>query len=278
MCRFEPLEVRHIMLAMNLLALFRRGVAHNFKGLVRVQEAHVKELIAHRKDENIPFELFEVTKFLLEENVDLYKSIIILLKKGLFQPCLVLGRIIIENSINLQYIYQKDSETRAKNYMIHAFVGDLKRMKKTHENDPDVDVSGPIIAGIEELKKELQKSGNRDRPWDGKTFKEICEALNHEWVYKAWYSRLSRYVHSEYKAQRSFDIKRPHNDFLKRLISRDIEVLVLETLKSINNKYNLMEGFAVIENYPHEEATLFFSFSSKEVDEEATRKVEDERH
>ena len=251
--------------------LKNRTISHDFKAVVKLQQAHVDELISRHKD--IPYEVLHVTAFLLEENIELYKSIATLLRQGYFQPCLVLGRTILENTIKLQYIFQKDTETRAKNYMVHSFVNTLERMKKAGVDEFD---EGEVSEQINELKKEFQKSGSRDYYWDGKSFKEICEILGHNWVYESWYSRLSKYTHSQYKGHRGFEERRPYNDFMRKLILRDMVVLTLEALKSINEKYELLEGGAIITDYPYEGATLAFSISSKKTDEETTRIMEEQ--
>jgi hypothetical protein len=53
-------------------------------------------------------------------------------------------------------------------------------------------------------------------------------------------------------------------------------VLVLEGLKAINEKYDLLEGALSMNNYPHEGAIFFFSISSKKVEEEVARQMEEE--
>lgn len=251
-----------------------RHMAHDFNGLMRVQKDHVKELVAMRTEKAIPYEVFEVTKFLLEENIDLYGSIMTLWKVGYFEQCLMLGRVLMENCVSLQYIYQKDTEKRAKNYMLHSFVSTFKRMK---EGGVNTFYDEPVDEKIEELKKEFEKSGKNNSRWDGRTFKEMCDELGHTSIYNEFYARLSRYTHSQYKGQRSFDESRPYNDFMRKLMLRHIPMLTYEALKAINEKYDLLWGVAIIKNYPHDGAMLAFSFSSKKVDEEMSKASEGER-
>jgi hypothetical protein len=242
-----------------------RAVAHDLKGLMRVQRTHVAELVAMREEKHIPYEVFEVTKFLLEENIDLYGSILKLWRAGYFVSCLMLGRVLMENCINLQYIYQKDTERRAKNYMMHSFVAMFKRMKEGGVGEFNGE---PVDERIKDLKQEFEKSGGNSSRWDGRTFKEMCEELGHTKIYNDFYVRLSQYTHSQYKGQRSFEESRPYNDFMRTLILRHIPILNYEALKAINEKYDLLWGVAIIRGYPYEGATLAFSFSSKKVDEE----------
>lgn len=240
----------------------KREIIHDFGKMVKIQEVHLAEIF--RRQSVIPVDIFNVIKFVLEENIDYYKSIIILYNNGQFQSCLLIGRSIIENSINLRYILQEDTERRAKNFVLHSTTSFLKGLKSIKENMPGKD---EMIRHLEELQNQQQKSGSHNFKWDGKSFKQICIELNLETIYDAWYSRLSKYVHSQYKAVRNLDEERPYNNFLKKLVSKDMLVLTLQTLKDINSKYNLQEGGVIIYDYPENGSALIFSISSKEIDE-----------
>ena len=66
---------------------------------------HLKQL--KEKKDSIPEDVFDVTEFSLEEILKVFQSMDILMKKGDFEGCIKLSRSILENSINLQYIYKE---------------------------------------------------------------------------------------------------------------------------------------------------------------------------
>lgn len=244
--------------------LKKREVIHDFKETVRLLKAQLAEVT--RRQAEIPPDVFDVMRFVLEENIDFYKSIISLYKTGQFQSCLLIGRTIIENSINLQYILREDTERRAKNFILHSATSTLEGLKNLKE---EIRGKAEVIKHIEGLKEQIQKSGSRNFSWDGKSFKQICDELGLGEIYNAWYSRLSKFVHPHYKNTRDLEQERPFNNFLKRLISKDMLVLTLQSLKDINKRYKLLEGGAIISDYPEEGALMVFSISSDEADEEA---------
>jgi len=249
--------------------LKKREILHDFKKITKCQEAHLKELL--KRKSNIQSDVFDATRFILEEGIDFYKSLIVLFNKGHIQSCLLMARPIVENAIDLQYIFQKDTEKRAKNYILHPVVSSIDKLKESE----DLPGKDKVIEWLEQLKSELNKSGGQNTYWDGKNFKKICEELNQGAIYELWYTRLSKYIHSQYKGERGLERKGPYTDFIKRFISQDIMILTLGSLKAINEKYNLLEGRVVIKNYPHENAVLIFSISSKETDEKAAKQLED---
>ena len=66
-------------------------------------QRHLAEL--RKKKAEVQEDIFDVTAFILEENIDLYQSIITLYKQNHFRSCLILIRNILENFVTLQYIY-----------------------------------------------------------------------------------------------------------------------------------------------------------------------------
>lgn len=241
---------------------------HDFKEIIKIQRSHLKELI--KRESDIQSDIFKATKFILEENVDLYKSIVLLYKRGYIQSCLLLARSIIENVINLQYIFQEDTEKRAKNYTFHSTAINLEKIKKIEKKPPGTD---EVIKYFEKIKNEIQKSGNQKNYWDGISFKKICEELDQAEIYEQFYSRLSEYTHSQYKGIRSLEIERPYTDFIKKFLTKNLQILTLQSLKSINEKYNLYEGGAIITDYPKRGAVTVFSISSKETDEKTAEQL-----
>ncbi len=246
----------------------KREILHDFKEIVRMQKGHLDELVSRRAD--IEPDVFNVMKFILEESIGHYNSIIVLFKKDQFQACLLIGRSIIESSINLQYILRSETERKAKNFILHSTTSFIKGLRSIKEEMPG---KVEMLNYLEELEEQLQKSGSKDFHWDGKSFKQICDELGLSDIYEAWYSRLSKYVHSQYKGTRDFEQERPYNDFLKRLITKDMYILTLQTLKDINEKYNLLEGGATIFDYPQQGAVMVFSISSKKIDDEVTEQL-----
>lgn len=115
-------------------------------------------------------------------------------------------------------------------------------------------------------------TGDRHSHWDGKSIREIFCELNKEPIYDEWYSRLSGYTHQQYKGKTDFDIDSPYIVFLKKLIMRDIVIIGLETLKSINDKYDLVDQVMWFHDYPEPGATFFFSVNPKRSEIE-TKKV-----
>jgi len=113
-----------------------------------------------------------------------------------------------------------------------------------------------MMADLERIEGEIDKSGSKKNCWDGKSFKDMCDELGQSKVYELWYRRLSKYIHSQYRSIRSFEKEGPYNDFMKKFITIDVMILSFEGLKAINEKYNLQEGFAIITDYPHKGATL----------------------
>ena len=83
-------------------------------------ERHLAQL--RNKKAEVQEDIFDVTAYLLEENIDLYQSIITLYKQEHFRSCLILVRNVLENFVNLQYIYANDAEKRAKNYRLYSML------------------------------------------------------------------------------------------------------------------------------------------------------------
>lgn len=246
--------------------LQKKEALDGFKKAVVLHQAHLEALIKKRVE--IQPDIFEVIRFFLEENIDFYKSIYVLYKNGLYQSCLILGRSVMENSVNLRYILQSDTEKRAKNFLLHSTTSLIKRLETDQEEIPE---KNELLEFLASKEQELNRSGDNKYLWDGKSFKQICAELGWEVMYTLWYTRLSKYVHSQYKGIRDLSEQRPYNDFMRKLITKDLLTIALQTIKDINEKYNLQEGYIVITDYPHENADMIFSFSSKEVDEKMSK-------
>lgn len=246
----------------------KQEILNDFGQIVKVYESELEELI-HKKNE-IPLEIFDATKFILEEIIDLYKSIIILYENDHVQSCLLIVRPILESCINLLYIFQKDTEQRSNNFLIHPGCSLLKNLEEMECEAPG---KTEMIAAFRQINNGIKRSGNCNNYWDGKTFKAMCEELEENEIYRMWYTRLSKYTHSQYR-NRNLSWKHPYGQFIKDLLTKKMILLSLQALKSINEKYNLLEGGMIIDDYPHKGAIVLFSISSKEVDEQAAKESE----
>lgn len=49
--------------------------------------------------------------------------------------------------------------------------------------------------------------------------------------------------------------------FLNKMVFKDLNLPILESLRAINKKFDLLEGAVIISNYPKEKATLVFSIN-----------------
>jgi len=239
--------------------LHRRAYSQDIDSIHKVLERHLEEL-KKRKSE-IPGDIFDVTVFLLEENMELYLSIITLYKQGRFRACLPIARIILENFVNLEYIYANDSERRAKNFISFAVTNYLKRANTL--KDMPAEVKKDFAEMLKNMELEYQRSGKNMRHWDGKNFREICDELKLTFLHTQWYTRLSGYTHSEFKRGRDFDREGPYNEFLRDLVWKHISIIGLQAIFKINSKYNLTEDVVVIKDYPHPGATFFFAVNER---------------
>ena len=218
--------------------------------------AHLNELVSRRKEINE--DLFEVTAFLLDEIADAL-SAIVTLKKDHLKSSIMISRYILENCINLLYIYKEDSEKRALNYRAFPAKILLKRMEQNQENDKRIKGE---IPKVKELADKFCPSGSSNNYWDGLSVKKIMEDLNLESMYNDWYVRMSAYIHPQYRGSKiTANDKGEYVKFLKDMVFKDLNVPILYSLRAINKKFDLLEGGAIIENYPKEKSTLIFSIN-----------------
>ena len=222
-------------------------------------QRHLAEL--RKKKADVQEDIFDVTAFILEENIDLYQSIITLYKQNHFRSCLILIRNILENFVTLQYIYANDSEKRAKNFRLFSGIKYLKRADKVKDMPPEV--RKEFFEMLRTMERDYQPSGSRKGQWDGKSMREMCEELKLTFIYEDWYSRLSGYTHSQYRGNRDLDHVGPYNNFLRDLVWKHVSVVGLQTLYKINSKYNLTEDIVILEDYPQKGATFFFAVNER---------------
>jgi len=237
-----------------------------------ILKKHLKELI--RQKERINDDIFDFTRFILEENVDAYESMIVLYKKGHLRSCLLLARSILENSVNLQYVYKQDSERRARNYILFSAKMSLERLKENKNNIQDKD---GLIPFLERIVQNYSPSGNTQGHWDGMSVKKVFDDMEYGSIHKEYYSRLSGYSHSQFKAIRDLDQIRPYNDFLRKFVFRDLAIVVSSALKDINEKYNLLEGGIIISDYPQQGTDFLFTFSNSAIIQEVGQTLKNDR-
>lgn len=79
---------------------------------------HKQEFASHK--DQVPHDIFDVTNCFFDEVLDIYESMEILMRKHHFRGCLPMARLLLEISINLQYIYKQDTEERAKQFKLKS--------------------------------------------------------------------------------------------------------------------------------------------------------------
>lgn len=203
----------------------------------------------------IPDDVFDVTCFFFDEILDIYESMEILMQKNHFRGCLPMARLLLENSINLQYIYKQDTEERAKQYKLKSASSYYKRFSTLNDPAPE----------YQELKKIFEEKLKEYVP-NKMTLKEKAKEVNLHSTYKDSYARLSGYVHSEYKGSRDLSEARPYNDYLRRMVFSDTLLVTLDALKSICEKYDLDGGVMIIDD-PGYKGVVFFATNPKKQEE-----------
>lgn len=207
--------------------------------------AHLNELVSRRNE--IDEDLFEVTAFLLDEIGDAL-SAIVTLKEYHLKSSIMISRYILENCINLMYIYKENSEKRALNYRAFSAKILLKRMEKYQGDDNRIQEE---IPRVRERANKYCPFGNNENYWDGLSVKKIMEILNLNDIYDNWYVRMSSYIHPQYRGSKiTANDKGEYVEFLKNMVFKDLNVPIIYSLRAINKKFDLLEGFVRIEDYP----------------------------
>jgi len=227
--------------------------SEDLKQIKSFLRAHLNQLIDAKA--KVPQDIFDVTKFFLEENLDFYESMDILIQKNHFRGCIPIARSIFENSINLQYIYKQDTEQRAKNFKLASMSAFLKRWQSMKEYTPEA----------EEMKAFMENEIKNYVP-DNKTLKQKADEVGVQSSYKDVYKRLSEYVHSGYKSKRDFDDGRPYTIYLKRIVFSDTLIVTLEALKKVCEMYDLDGGVMVIDD-PGYKGVLLYATNPKREEE-----------
>lgn len=206
---------------------------------------HLGQLEEKRR--SIPQDVFDVTMYTIEEIRSVFESMDILMQKGDYAGGIKLSRSILENSINLQYIYKEDLEKRAKNFKLDS----LKKMARKF--DP-LDEYTPEVKEVKNFFKENLKEYVPEKPmW--KKFKEV----NSDEIYERSYRRISEHIHPTYRAYRlDYTENRPYIEELKRTVRADTGVITLIALEKVCTKYDLDGGEMVIDDLGYK-GIVFFS-------------------
>ncbi len=214
---------------------------------------HIQQMLERK--ESIPADVLDVTRLLIEQAIETYESMYILLEKKQLNSCAALARSIYESSINLQYIFKEDTEERAKNFKQAAMVKFNKRYSnlKTKEN--------PEAREWMKFMKEQVKDYKPDR----KRLTEKMEEVRSNSIHKEAYSRLSEYAHSGYRANLYLG-DGPFTQYLTRVLFHDSLLIFGEGLMAVCEKYDL-EGHVIIINSPGYKGTVFFHTNPKKAED-----------
>lgn len=200
-------------------------------------------------------DVFDVTKYSIEEFISVFESMDTLIAENDFEGCIKLARSILENSVNLQYIYKEDIENRSANFKLTQIKGMTKKFEALDEFTPEA-------KEMHEFFKEKLKDYKKI------TIGEKFAAVNFEQQYLTSYQRLSEFVHPTYRAVRiNFTEKRPFVDNLKRIVRSDTCLVTLMGLKDVCTKYDLNGGIMMIDE-PGYIGHVFFATNPKKAEEE----------
>ena len=214
---------------------------------------HLTQL--EEKKDSIPDDVFDVTKFTLEEILSIFGSMDILMKKNDFDGCIKLSRSILENSINLQYIYKEDTEKRAKNFKLSSLKGMTRKFEALDEYTPEAKEM------YEFFQKELEGYERE------KNVRDKFKAVDSDATYVRSYRRLSEFVHPVYRHERiDFTEDRPFVLELKRTVRSDTGLVTLMALKRVCTKYDLDGGVVRIDD-PEYKGIVFFATNPKRQEE-----------
>lgn len=227
-----------------MLNLFKKKSV--FAPIKSILRDHIRQL--QDKKSLIPEDVFDVTKFSIEEMLSTFESMDILIKKNDIGGCIKLSRTILENSINLRYIYKEDIENRAKNFKTAS-------IKKLSEKFESLDECTPEAKEINSYLQKLLK----DYIPDKKNIRDKFKEVNSDSTYIRSYKRLSEYIHPTYRHQKiDFNKNTPYILEMKRTVRSDTCIIALTALMDICIKYDLDGGIMVIEE-PEYKGTVFFS-------------------
>ncbi len=228
----------------------------NFVAIRSVLTDHLKQL--DEKKSSIPEDVFDITKFSLEEILSTFESMETLIRKNDFEGCIKLSRSILENSVNLKYIYMEETEKRAKNFKLTSV---KKLTEKFHslgnEYTPEAKELNDYFEGL--LKDYVPEKNMRDK----------FRAINIDDMYVRSYKRLSEYIHPVYRAKK-VDFNEDHRPYvleMKKTVRSDTALVTLMALEVVCAKYDLEGGIMSIDE-PGYKGTVLFATNRKRAEEE----------
>jgi hypothetical protein len=229
----------------------------DLKSVVKMIRHHLSEINKHKEEINP--EIFDATKYIWEENCDILLSIIILYKKRQYKSCLILARNILESSANLKYIYSKNSEKRASTYLSFSFLAILKGLEKCEDEHRDKE---SMINGIRyTIEHNYFPEGNNKNCWNGFSVRDVFDEIKWGMFYEDIYSRLSGFIHGKYGKKIDIEIKSPYFEFLREVLFKHLPVFILESFKAANDKYDILGGVTIIDDYPKRGAIFCYSIN-----------------
>lgn len=224
-----------------MLNLFKKKSV--FAPIKSILRDHLRQL--QDKKCLIPEDVFDVTKFSIEEFISIFDSMDILIKKNDFEGCIKLSRSILENSINLQYVYKEDIENRAKNFKLTQVKGMVKKFEALDEYTQEA-------KEMYDLFKEKLKDYKEIK------IREKFKNVNSEEQYLTSYQRLSEFIHPTYRPEKiNFKEERPFVDNLKRIVRADTYIITLMSLEAVCVKYNLDGGVMIIDDLGYKGNVVF---------------------
>lgn len=233
-------------------------------------EKHLIRLIEERS--NIPTDVFTSTEFILRDLINYYSSLSLLYKNNHQESSLIIARTIMEYVASLIFLYSKDTEKRANNFVLYPISSWIRGLKDTDDNEKKPEDKKIILEFLETEYANYKPEGSNKYHWSGMQIKEIFEEINMAKFYDMGYRRLSKFPHPSFKNKINLDDKTPYPIFLKKFITRDIFVATLTGLKLINEKYDLLEGGVEISDYPEEGIDFFFIINDKDYDKDGKSK------
>lgn len=212
---------------------------------------HLRQI--NEKKSSIPEDVFDVTAFTLEEIIGVFDSMDILIAKDDFAGCIKLSRSILENSINLQYIYKEETQKRAKNFKLASLKGMARKFEALEEYTPE---AKEMYEFFQEKLKEYEPEKN---------IREKFKAVNSDATYIRSYKRLSEHVHPTYRSHKlDYAENRPYIEELKRTVRSDTCLVTLMALEKVCTKYDLDGGVMMIDDPGYKGVVLFATNPKKQ--------------
>lgn len=235
-----------------MLNLFKKKTA--FGAIRSLLEDHLRQL--EEKKASIPVDVFDVTRFSIEEVLGTFESMDTLIEKGDFEGCLKLSRSILENAVNLEYIYKEDTEQRAKNFKLAPIKKLVEKFETLEEFTPEA--REMYDRAVRESKDYVKEKNIRDK----------FKAIGSDRTYVRSYKRLSEYVHPHYRPGRvDFSEQRPYILEMRRTILSDTSLVTLMALQDVCVKYDLDGGIMIIDDLGYK-GTIIFATNSRKAEED----------